>query len=277
MRADPEIDRVGRASPGHPRQVTEAERPSRRECRWPEALRRIGSDRSARTTGTTRRPAAARSRRAPANPRTRAHFERRPGACRADRLPATATCGCRHGRQRRAHEHGRRVAGGNQNRQRVASAFRRKAAEADSRTSRPADRCRQVRLDRRQPAVGTELQHDEVDDRDSPAIGDRRQPLEREVRVRLTRQECLKRRGRSELEGVSTGRNSRAGFGHTQPECRERESRRLRPQEDADRAPPPFGRMPKSSGNQCFSGQHRRRSRDGRPKAHQRCGCGRRG
>ena len=134
---------------------------------------------------------------------------------------------------------------------------------------------RQVWIDGFEPAVVPEPQDDEVHGRDAPAVRDRWQPLEREVRIRLTCQEGLERAGSSELEGLPTRRNCQAGFGHTQPESRERESRRFRPQEDADRAPPAFGRTPKSRGNHRFSGQHRRRGGDGRPKTHERSGGGR--
>ena len=102
----------------------------------------------------------------------------------------------------------------------------------------------------------SEPQDDEVHGRNSPAFRDRRQPLEREVRIVLTPEECLESGGRSELEGVAPGRKCRAGLRHSKAECRERESRRLRPEEDADRAPPAFGLTPESRGNQHFPCQH---------------------
>ena len=62
-----------------------------------------------------------------------------------------------------------------------------------------------------------EPQDDEVHDRNSPAIRDRRQPLEREVRIVLTREECLEGGGRPELEGVRPGGSAEPDSGTRRP------------------------------------------------------------
>ena len=134
------------------------------------------TDRSPRTTGRTRQAAAARRPRGPANPLTPAPPEPRPAACRADRPRAASTSRCSPGRWRRARVHTRPRAG----------AEEREAARCGSMAS-SLPSCPNRRTTRSTTA-------------NAPAIRDRRQPLEREVRVRLTRQECLERAGRSELE-----------------------------------------------------------------------------
>ena len=74
-----------------------------------------------------------------------------------------------------------------------------------------------MRIDRFEPAIVPETQHHEIHYSDPPAIRDRPQPLEREVRIRLTRQERLERPRRSELERIATGRNRRPGFSTRSP------------------------------------------------------------
>ena len=111
MRADPEINRAGRASPGHPRQVTEAERPPRRECRRPEALRRIGRIDPLERQAATPSAAAARRSRTPADA---ADASACPNLVQQPAGPIdlnrSSTCRCSPGRSRRARAHSRPAA-----------------------------------------------------------------------------------------------------------------------------------------------------------------------
>ena len=195
MRADPEIDGVGAHPSGPPTTSSRSRAPARRESRRPEALRRVAVvDRLERQGGRVEQPLGVGL----FSTQTRRH-ERRLNRTQQAAWPIDL-------------RQGRRSVVGLDDGVVHACAVRPLAGLVADRWT-----MRQVRIDGVEPAVVAEPQHDQVHDRDPPASGDRPQPLEREVRIRLSRQECLERPRRSVLEWISTRRNCRVGVGQRRP------------------------------------------------------------
>ena len=178
MRADPEIDRAPVAWRARRRTGSRIRACAARRRPADRTAAPDRSDRGARTTGSTPRGAAARSTPARAAPPTRARLAPARAAAAAARPRAAAPSGYRPRRSRRARARGR------------------------PRPERPdplAARCGSI-ASSRPSCVEVEQRRDRR--RDPPADRDVLAPLEREMRVRLRRQEGLKRPRRSGWRGA---------------------------------------------------------------------------